>query len=308
MELKQLRYFGVVVREGNLSRAAALLGVSQSMLTRHIQFLEQELGVRLLYRNGHGVLLTDTGKIFYQAANDILDRSDALLGAMESLRSIPGGAVTMGIPPMLGEFLLVPLTKRFRAEFPEVRLTLREGVSGYLLEWLLTGQLDIAVLYNVAALNTISIEPLLSDEMLLIGPLASMTPAQTAEPIPFAEAVILPWILPSKPHGLRMMAETAATAQSLKLNIAFEVDTMVAIFDLVEAGEGFSIAPYAAIRRRIERGTLRARPIRDPALSGTLSIAFSPKKEATSAIKALYRIVREETEALVRNGVWRATD
>ncbi|MDP9157740.1 MAG: LysR substrate-binding domain-containing protein [Pseudomonadota bacterium] len=307
MELKQLRYFGVVVREGSLSRAAALLGVSQSMLTRHIQFLEQELGVHLLYRNGHGVLLTDTGKLFLSLANDILDRSDALQSQMEALRTIPGGTVTMGIPPMLGEFLLVPLTRRFRAEFPEVRLTLREGVSGYLLEWLLAGQLDIAVLYNVSALNTVSIEPLLSDEMLLIGAPDAITPAQTDEPIAFAEAVRLPWILPAKPHGLRMVAETAATTRSLALNIAMEVDAMMAIFDLVEAGEGYSIAPYAAIRRRLERGTLRARPIKEPALSGTLSIAFSPRKEATAAMKALYRIVRQETEALVRNGVWRTT-
>jgi LysR family transcriptional regulator, nitrogen assimilation regulatory protein len=308
VELKQLRYLGVVVREGSLSRAAALLGVSQSMLTRHIQCLEQELGVPLLYRNGHGVLLTDTGKIFLSSANEILDRTDALLGQMQALRSIPGGTVTMGIPPMLGEFLLVPLTKRFRAEFPEVRLTLREGVSGYLLEWLLTGQLDIAVLYNAAALTTVSIEPLLSDEMLLIGAPDTTSLAQTNEPIPFSEAVLLPWILPAKPHGLRMLAETAATTQSLMLNIAIEVDAMAAIFDLVEAGQGFSIAPYAAIHRRIELGTLRARPIKDPGLSGTLSIAFSPKKEATPAMKALYRIVRQETEALVRDGVWRAND
>jgi LysR family nitrogen assimilation transcriptional regulator len=308
LDLKQLRHFGVVAREGSLSRAAALLGVSQSMLTRHIQCLEQELGVPLLYRNGHGMSLTDNGRLFLGSSSDIIDRSDALLNQMQALRSTPAGAVTMGIPPMLGEFLLVPLTKRFRAEFPEVRLTMREGVSGYLLEWLLAGQLDIGVLYNVAAINTINIEPLLTDELLLIGGAGAITSVEANQPIAFAETASLPWILPPRPHGLRSLADNAAIAHSLSLNIVFEVDAMPAIFDLVEAGEGFSIAPYAAIRRRLERGTLRAWPIKDPGISGTLSIAFSPKKEATLAMKALYRIVRQETEALVRNGVWRAID
>lgn len=307
MELRQLRYFEVVARGGNLSRASALLGVSQSMLTRQIQALEQELGVALLYRNGHGMVLTDTGKQFLVTASDLLQRSDSAVQQMQALRLTPGGTVTMGVPPMLGEFLIVPLTRRFRAEFPEVKLVLREAVSGYLLEWLLTGQIDIGVLYNANALNTVSIEPLLSDAMWLIGSPDAMSVEASASPISFGEAIALPWILPSKPHGLRMLAEHAASNRSLLLNIAVEVDAMISIFDLVEASEGFSIAPYAAIRRRIERGTMRARPIVDPTLSGVLSIAFSPKKEATLAMKALYRIVRQETEALVRTGVWRTT-
>ncbi|SDV51530.1 LysR family transcriptional regulator [Chitinasiproducens palmae] len=312
MELKQLKYFKVVAREGSLSRAAAILGVSQSMLTRHIQVLEQELGPPLLYRHGHGMSLTEAGQAFLAHASEILERSDAAVNRMQALRTVPGGTVTMGIPPMLGDFLLVPLVRRFRAEFPDVRLRLREGLSGYMLEWLLSGQLDIGVLYNAAPHSTVSIEPLLSDELLLVGPPGSAafadipadTPASAMTPIRFAEAAHLPWILPARPHGLRTLVDDAANAQALTVNLAFEIDAMVAILDLVQAGQGVSVAPFAAVRRRIERGALRARPIVEPALPGVLSVAFSPRKEATLAMKALYRIVRQETDALVRDGVW----
>jgi LysR family transcriptional regulator, nitrogen assimilation regulatory protein len=202
----------------------------------------------------------------------------------------------------------VPLTKRFRAEFPDVRLKLREAVSGYLLEWLMTGKLDIGVLYNVSSQNTIGVEPLLSDEMLLIGPPDAAVLNACTDSIALADTVDLQWVLPPHPHGLRTLADDAATAQGLQLNIVVEVDAMASIFNLVEAGLGFSIAPFAAIEKRLERGTLKARRIREPSLSGVLSIAFSPKKEATLAMKALYRIVRQETESLVRTGVWRAID
>jgi LysR family transcriptional regulator, nitrogen assimilation regulatory protein len=306
VELKQLRHFIVVAREGSVSRAAALLGISQSMLTRHIQMLEQELGPPLLYRNGHGMQLTEAGRSFLARATDILERSDDALNHMQAMRATPGGTVTMGIPPMLGDFLLVPLVRRFRAEFPDVRLRMREGLSGYMLEWLLSGQLDIGVLYNIGPHGTISIEPLLSDDLLLVGPPDAPALRRAMEPIPFEEAIALPWILPARPHGLRTLAEDAATARALSLNIAFEIDAMMAIFELVEAGQGFSVAPYAAVQSRIERGSLRARPIVGPNLPGVLSIAFSPKKEATLAMKALYRIVRQETDALVRQGVWRS--
>ncbi|SAL76111.1 LysR family transcriptional regulator [Caballeronia telluris] len=306
MELKQLRYFKVIANEGSLSRASAKLGVSQSMLTRQVQMLEQELGPPLLYRNGHGMSLTDAGRKFLANATDILERSDAAVNHMQTLRKIPGGTVTMGIPPMLGDVLLVPLVRRFRAEFPDVKLRLREGLSGYMLEWLLAGQLDIGVLYNVTPHGTIRIEPLLSDDLLLVGPSDAEILTPHMEPIRFDDAVRLPWILPARPHGLRTLAEDAANARALTLNIAFEIDAMVAIFDLVESGQGFSVAPFAAVRSRIERGTLKARPIVAPTLPGVLSIAFSPKKEATLAMKALYRIVRQETDALVRDGVWRS--
>lgn len=306
MELRQLRYFLAVTREGSLSRAAAILGISQSMLTRHIQMLEEELGLPMLYRNGHGVSLTEAGQQFIARANDILERSDDAVNHMQAMRTVPGGTVTMGIPPMLGDFLLVPLVRRFRAEFPEVRLRLREGLSGYMLEWLLSGQLDIGVLYNIGPHSTTSIEPLLSDDLLLVGPPDASVFQHTNDPIRFAEAIQLPWILPARPHGLRTLAEDAANARSLSLNIAFEMDAMMAIFELVEAGQGFSVAPYAAVHHRIERGTLKARSIVEPTLPGVLSIAFSPKKEATLAMKALYRIVRQETDALVRAGVWRS--
>ena len=295
-----------VTHESSVSRAAAILGISQSMLTRHIQILEQELGMPLLYRNGHGVSLTEAGQQFLSRAHDILERSDDAVNHMQAMRSVPGGTVTMGIPPMLGDFLLVPLVRRFRAEFPNVRLRLREGLSGYMLEWLLSGQLDIGVLYNIGPHSTTSIEPLLSDDLLLVGPPSSPVFADTMTPIRFADAIKLPWILPARPHGLRTLAEDAATARSLTLNIAFEMDAMMAIFELVEADQGYSVAPYAAVHHRIERGTLKARPIVEPALPGVLSIAFSPKKEATLAMKALYRIVRQETAALVQAGVWRS--
>ncbi|WP_429301943.1 LysR family transcriptional regulator [Paraburkholderia sp. GAS199] len=307
MELKQLRYFEVVAREGSLSRAATLLGVSQSLLTRHIQSLEAEFGLPLLYRNGHGMSLTAGGKTFLASASDILMRTDSAVSQMQALRASPGGTVTIGIPPMLGEHLLVPLTRRFRTECPEVRLRLREAVSGYVLEWLMTGKLDLGVLYNVSSMNTIGVEPLLADEMLLIGPPDAQVLSPTAA-LAFSEAARLPWILPPRPHGLRSLAEDAANERGLSLNVVVEVDAMAGIFDLVAAGHGFSIAPFAAVEKRLANGTLKARRIHDPALSGVLSIAFSPKKEATLAMKALYRIVREETESLVRNGVWRAVE
>ena len=186
-----------------------------------------------------------------------------------------------------------------------VRLQVRESVSGYLLEWLLSGQLDIGMLYNVAPLNTISIEPLLSDELLLIGPSDAALFDIPMAPIGFHDILALPLIVAPRPHGLRTLVEDAARARSQALSIVLEVDAMTRILDLVQDGQGYSVAPYAAVHRRIAQGLLKARPIVDPCLPGVVSIAFSPKKEITLAMKALYRIVRQETDALVRDGVWR---
>jgi len=216
MDLKQLRYFISVAETGSISKSAVVLCISQPVLSRHLAALEAEFGFSLLFRNGRGVLLTDAGEKLLTAARAVMEDIRVLEGEMLALRQVPIGEAVIGIPPMLGDYLSVPLVKAFRQRFPRVSLQLVEGLSGHIHEWLVTGKLDVAILYNAPNNSIIMAEALLKDDLCLLG--AVSPPAAEKHSIRFGDLAGLPLIMPSKPHGLRSIIENVANKLGVRLN------------------------------------------------------------------------------------------
>ena len=305
MDLRQLRYFTVIAAEGSLSRASIILNVSQSALTRQLQLLEEEAGLPLLHRHGHGVSLTSAGATFLISAEGVLDSAQKALHEVQALKSTPSGRVVLGIPPMLGEYLLVPLVRRYRLDYPEVKLHIREGISGYVMEWLMTGQVDVAVVYNPPPRTTLAVEPLVSDDLFLVSA-AEPDGAGIGPAISFAEAVRTPLILPTDSHGLRYIVEHAARDAKITPNIALEVDGFASMLALVKGGLGTTVLPYAFARNGLQGGRLSLRPIVAPKLTGLFSVGMTSQRPVTAAMRSLFNALRKETRKLSAEGVWRS--
>ena len=169
MELKQLSYFLAVADSGSFSKAAVRLSVAQPILSRQIKLLESELGVELLYRNGRGVILSEAGKLLDTYARTVMSLVDKAKSEIGALRAEPRGRVAIAMPPSIGWMLTGPLVVRCREAFPEIVLHLAEGFSGHVAEWLSTGRVDIGIVYQAPRLSTLATEPLLSDELILLG-------------------------------------------------------------------------------------------------------------------------------------------
>ncbi|MCB8881120.1 LysR family transcriptional regulator [Acidisoma cellulosilytica] len=304
MELHQLRYFTVIATEGSFSRASALLGVSQSALTRQIQLLEEEAGSRLLHRNGHGVTLTMAGAKFLASTEKVLSGAEHALLEVQAMSATPSGKVVLGIPPMLGEHLLVPLVRRFREDYPEAKLQIREGISGYVMDWLMSGQVDVAIVYNAPRRATLNVETLVTDQLLLVG--ATQGKTRLGDPIRFADAVRMPLILPSGHHGLRYIVDQAARDAKLEPNVVIEVDGFAAINKLVAAGLGMTLLPYPFASAGLARGEVTMSPIIEPSLIGVFSIGMTTHRPVTAAMRALYNALRNEMRQLLTDGGWKS--
>ncbi|MEJ8822560.1 LysR substrate-binding domain-containing protein [Variovorax humicola] len=303
MDLRQLRYFIAIASAESLSRASVSVGVTQSALTRQLQLLEEELGLPLLRRTGHGVTLTEAGDRFLVSATDVVDRADAAVRDMQALRKTTTGSVVLGIPPMLAETLLVPLVTRFRQDFPDVSLRVRDAISGYVLEWLITGQVDVAVVYNAPKRAKLALETLISDELMLVGA-AGQGAVQSDAPIDLAEALKLPLVLPSPQHGLRDVIDTAAASISVQPNIALEVEGIHSLIRFAEEGYAYTFLPFGSVSYHVAQGLLGARPIINPSVPSVLSVAMSTLRPATKAMKQLFRYIREDVARLLETEVW----
>ncbi len=303
MEIKQLKYFLAVTELGSFSKAAVVLSVAQPVLSRQIRSLEEELGIELLYRNGRGIVVTEAGQILVDRARSILGEATAISADIDSMRDSPSGKLILGLPPTAGAILSVPLIERFREAYPRVKLKVQEGYSGHVLEWLSTGRIDVAVLYDAPKTSTLLTQPLIEEELLLIGP-ASTPAALREKPIQGSMLGELPLILPSHPHGLRVLVETLLGKIKVIPEVEYEIDSLSATLDLVERGIGYGILPYASVIKQLRAGSLVCMPIVEPRMSRQLVLATSTQRPTTMATRSLARTVKELVRDLVAEGVW----
>lgn len=147
MELRHLRYFLAVADEGNVTRAAARLGLSQPPLSQQIRELERELGVTLLHRTPQGVTLTAAGEAFRDEAARTLQAADGARQAAQRAARGQTGTLRVGFTGSAAFNPVVAATLReFRRRWPQVQLLLSETNTTRLTEALLDRSLDAAFL------------------------------------------------------------------------------------------------------------------------------------------------------------------
>ena len=144
MELRTLKAFVEVVRQGGFTQAAKTLISTQPTVSKAVKQLEEELELQLLDRVGHHCALTDAGKIVYRRALTILAESEDLKAEIEGLRNIMGGTFRLGFPPIGSNTLFARWFMTYRSLYPKVDLHLVEYGSRRLEELVLAGELDIA--------------------------------------------------------------------------------------------------------------------------------------------------------------------
>lgn len=281
LDLKHLQSFIRIVEFGSLTRAAATLDVSQSLLSRQVRQLEIELGTHLLERNGRGVVPTEAGRELVEHGRGILRQVEVARLSLGSSRGMYGGKLAIGLPPSVGSTLTVELVLRFRERYPNAQISVVEALSASLLEWLQLGRLDCALLYNPAVNANMRFRHVHSDELNLIGSTHGGLPLP--ESVPLATLGQYPLIIPSPLHSVRQLIETDAARYGVALDIRLEIDSVRSLLDLVERGVGYGVLSRNALLTRRGEHSLRAVPIAMPQIVSRLVVA-TPTQRPTSPI------------------------
>jgi LysR family transcriptional regulator, nitrogen assimilation regulatory protein len=293
MDLKQLEYFVRVAELGSFTKASLALDVAQPALSRQVRLLEVELRQNLLIRNGRGATPTDAGKLLLEHGRGILHQVERAREELGRVRGALAGRVAIGLPPSLARVLTVPLTRAFRTQLPEASLSISEGLSATMQEWLHTGRLDIAVLYNATPAPDIELTPLMEEELLLVQPrppgLAEEPPPP---PAPLAEVAALPLVIPSRPNAIRMHVEAELAAIGLRPTVNLEIDGVSAILDLVADGAGAALLPRHAVGSSPRPSSYRMRAI-NPPMRTRVSLATSSQRPATLTQRAALDLIAQ---------------
>lgn len=253
LNYNHLRYFWAVAQDGNLSRTAERLNVSQSALSVQIRKLEDRLGHALFERRGRALHLTEAGRITLDHADAIFATGDELLGTLKETGTARQ-AVRIGA--------LATLSRNFQISFVEpllarndIEVVLRSGSRGELLMALQSLALDV-VLTNQApasdALTPFIVHKLSEQPVSLIG-----TPALLGETRAVAELLRrLPVILPIAGSSVRSGFDALVDRLDLRPQIAAEVDDMAMMRLMVREGHALGVLPPIVVRDELGAGAL----------------------------------------------------
>ncbi|UFN48384.1 LysR substrate-binding domain-containing protein [Roseomonas sp. OT10] len=302
MDLRQLNTFQQVADLGSLSKASDRLRIAQPALSRQMRLLEEELKVPLFVRHGRGMVLTPAGEMLRERVSGILRQIEETRADLLQEADAVRGRVILGVPPTVGDVLATRLIERFLQLYPEVRLRVVTAFSGYLLDWLHSGELDVAVVYGSEQGSNIRFSPLLMENLYLITRAGGESRPHHA--IPFAELVRHQLILPGPQHGLRILVEREAGRLGLALRIPVEADALQILKGLVARGLGATVLPLAAVHEEVSAGLLGASPVVDPHLSRKLVVARPQGRRASKAVQRFEAVLRQEVAAMVEERVW----
>jgi LysR family nitrogen assimilation transcriptional regulator len=223
MNLQQLKTF-VLIAEGSLKQSLrSHPHRTACAFSRQMRLLQEEVGVPLLARHRRGLQLTEAGEVMLKRLSRVVRQLDQAFEDVRTLSGAARGRVAFGIVPTASYVLAGQLACQVAAKFLGISLHIVEADSVHLIEWLQRGEIDVAIMCGSDADFHLKTEPLLLDELVLVGP--PHRDLRRGVPVTVAALSALPLVLPSRPSGLRLIVEGAAAKAKVKLAVRFEADS-----------------------------------------------------------------------------------
>lgn len=225
-----------VVQEKSFTRAAEILGYSQSAVSQAVRSLEKELGTALIERSREGISLTEDGNEYLPYLRSIIAGEEALHAKQREMAGLTDSVIRIGTFTSVSRNLLPPLIRSFRKEYPLVRFELLQGEYDSITADILGGRLDFGFV-NPEFVSGLETEEIYSDTMMAVLPLSE--PLAEKKSVSLKELLKLPYILLDE--GEHSVAMKAFQNLNLKPDIRFKVTDDYSILTMIRQNMGYSI-------------------------------------------------------------------
>jgi LysR family transcriptional regulator, hydrogen peroxide-inducible genes activator len=292
--LRQLRYFETLSRTRHFGMAASQCAVTQPALSMQVKDLEQELGVVLVERRGNSVGLTLAGQEIAARAEAILAQVRELTDFACQQRGVLTGTLRLGIIPSVAPYLLPGLLSRVQATYPSLDLLVRETQTDTLIEELVRGDLDAALLalpVSQGQLDTMD----LFDDRFMIAVQARAAPGWSPENL-HARMVRERLLLLEEGHCLRDQALQFCKVANVQARKALGAASLTTIMQMVAAGHGITLLPELCAAAEVDRQRIALIQFPDEPPMRTIGLVWrrtSSRKADFTALGALIRDLRQ---------------
>jgi len=284
MNFRRLKYFVKIVDIGSLTQAAEVLHIAQPALSQQVATLEGEMDQQLLIRTKRGVTPTEAGKILYTHARTILRQCEQAQLAVNNVGQTLRGQVAIGLAPgTAASSITMPLLQAVRNALPDVIVYLHENSGTDLNDKLIGGQLDMAVLYERAPAEGIASQPLLKEDLYLVG--TRDCPGPSIDLTAVAEMNLF---LPRDYSAVRLRVDEAFSLRRLTAKIIGEIESITTLTAAIASGMGVTVLPESAARSLCSAANGWMARITAPSMSLPLSLntsAHGPLSPQAQAVK-----------------------
>ncbi len=297
VNFKTLRSFVTAVDTTSLSAAAQRLKLAQPALSQQIAALESHFGQQLLLRSNTGVVPTAAGRELYRHAQLMLDQLDRAEREVARLAGTVSGTVSVGLATYSTTSILsTPLLKAVREQHPGISLFINDNFGLVLSEMVMTGRMDMAIIYAPSQLAGVRLEPMLVEELFFIAPPGTELPAGCEETIALAALTGMDLLLPGRTHYLRRLTDSAFARAQLQPRVTAEIESAATLREAIAAGLGATILPWALASTFAGPALPVIRRVVAPSIETTVSLCVSEQRPMSEPA----RIVRDILGGLVR--------
>jgi DNA-binding transcriptional LysR family regulator len=296
MELSQLEAFVAVVDERSFSRAAAKLMRTQPAVSQAVKRLEDWAGEPLLDRSQKSGVLTEAGSVLYDYATRVLNLRREARDAIEELRSLERGRVSIGANESTALYLL-PVLRRFRARYPRIKVAVKRSLSREIPSALLRHEIELGVLSFDPQNPGLASAVVALDELCLIVPPGHPL-ARRAE-VSVRDLGGEQFIAHNVASPYRQRVIETFERLRTPLNIAMEMPTVETIKKAVLMGLGIAFAPRVCLEDELARGELLAVRVRETEIRRKLRLLYRRRSALSAAAQAFLEVARERARKTV---------
>jgi LysR family transcriptional regulator, nitrogen assimilation regulatory protein len=268
MDLKQIQCFVAAYEEGSFSKAAARENCTQPGVSIHIQRLEAMLSNQLFERKARGVTPTIAGRNLYASFNEVLNTINVARQRMLEMKGSVATKINVGVSSSLSKGALPWMLPEYLVAHPYVDMRLAEGYSGTLIDWVVAGEVDVAIVTDPPIHLGLEATHLLRDRLMLVSRPSRKSRRMKCPPRQHSskDLASMNLVLPSPRHNLRQRVDAVIRLHATASSRILEMDGMLGTLDLVRNSNWSTVLLNVAVRDEVERGTLTAEPIIDPEL------------------------------------------
>ncbi len=287
MNIHHLETFVKIIELKSFTKAAEELYLTQPTVSKQIVDLERFFQIRLIDRTKRSVELTRGGEILFAYAKDFLALKKEAIEAIAAFRGLKSGTLRLGASSIPGVYILPPILKTFKEQFPGVDLSLVLSDSKEITTRVENAEVDIGFVGSREETSKITYSTFLEDSIVFIAPL------HFPDKIDLPEIADYPFVTREPGSGTRKCFEAALRKRRIKpadLRVVGELGDTEAIKAAVREGMGFSYISERAVREELDRGLLK-----------TMSVKGLPSiKRSFYTITKMGRSMAPPTEALLK--------
>ncbi len=268
----RMRLLVEIERQGSLSAAAAAIGIGQPSASQHLRLLEAAAGQRLVERTGRGSSLTEAGKVLAGRAAQALASLGAGEEELHALAGLQTGTIHIGASTAPGAYLLPDTLGCFRRDFPGVTVEVEIAASGEILDRLMAGRVQLAIVGAQQADPRVRLEPFLEDEIVGIAK-PGLLPLKAGRLNP-AEIASVTLLSREPGSSSRELAERELQSLEIRPGTTWELGSTEAVKRAAREGLGIAFLSRYAVAEEVERGDLEPFRLRGrPPIRRNFSIA-----------------------------------